>query len=294
MKLIWLVVIVFSVALAEKDGFGYELIMGVLENMQSNGRSLDRDLRSVSTNVNRVLDEQRSSKSAVVAKMDSLVDNERTIVTKIDRLIELTLPGEPRCPENAANGLYKLKPIHSSIPPFSVYCQNDWIEIHYRNTGKLDFNRNWTSYRDGFGDLNGEHWLGLEKMHQITRVGSFELKVVLTSFDNVEKTAKYEGFRIGSENEQYQLNLGKFVEGDAGDSLMHHNKMKFSTPDRDNDNAKNSCAVGYKSGWWFNLCHRTNLNGLYEKGKINNTMSWYDFNNTNDCLKKARMLIRRK
>lgn len=304
--------IVFSVALAKAEtyGFGYELIMNALETLQTNDLSLDRTLRSVVTKVDQVIDDQRLFKSTmqnhlryteqngrtVATKMENLVDHTKTVAAKLDKLIDL-IAEEQRCPESATDGVYNLKPAHSSIPTFPVYCEDGWIVIHRRFNGSLDFNREWVPYREGFGDLQGEHWLGLEKMHQITRVGSYELKVVMKSFEGVEKSAQYKGFKIGSELTQYQLGLEEFDGGDAGDSFMHHNGMKFSTPDRDNDQSgpeKTPCAVFFKSGWWFAGCHHTNLNGLYEKGKIFNTMSWWHFNQKHDCLKEARMLIRRK
>ena len=36
-----------------------------------------------------------------------------------------------------------------------------------RQDGKVNFNRKWTEYRDGFGDLNGEFWLGNDHIHDI-------------------------------------------------------------------------------------------------------------------------------
>ena len=60
-------------------------------------------------------------------------------------------------------------------PPFDVYCDQTragggWTVIQKRLNGFVDFNRNWVDYKDGFGNfLIREYWLGLEKIHRLTR-----------------------------------------------------------------------------------------------------------------------------
>ncbi|KAL1403003.1 hypothetical protein pipiens_000931, partial [Culex pipiens pipiens] len=53
--------------------------------------------------------------------------------------------------------------------------------------------------------------------------------------------------------------------GNASDAMSYHNDQDFSTFDRANDKSNGSfaCALTYGSGWWFNSCAESNLNGVY-------------------------------
>jgi len=56
---------------------------------------------------------------------------------------------------------------------------------------------------------------------------------------------------IGSESEQYRLNvLGKY-QGDAEDALRQHTGKKFSTQDRDNDESEQNCAASQSGAFWY-------------------------------------------
>ena len=154
--------------------------------------------------------------------------------------------------------------------PLQVYCDQDtdgggWIVFQRRQDGSVDFFRDWSDYEKGFGDLEGEFWLGNANLHLLTEACCHELRVDLKDFDNEARYAKYSDFVIGDKSEKYFLTVGGY-SGDAGDSLSEHNAHPFSTKDNDNDHSSGSCADKFKGAWWYTACHHSNLNGLYLSG----------------------------
>ena len=63
----------------------------------------------------------------------------------------------------------------------------------------------------------------------------------------------YNQFSVGSASEEYPLIVGGFI-GVGTDRFAYHNRMKFSTPDNDNDKAGGNCAASHNGGWWYNNC----------------------------------------
>ncbi|XP_017835505.2 fibrinogen-like protein 1 [Drosophila busckii] len=176
-----------------------------------------------------------------------------------------------------------------------------WVVIQRRMDGSVNFNRTWEEYKNGFGNQRGEFWLGLEKLHLMTRYWPHELYIQLEDFNNDKRYARYSNFRIGSEAESYALiSVGEFA-GNAGNALQNnkvewrHIYMRFSTPDRDNDNfAYFNCAADYASGWWFNKCFRFNPNGLYVRTNTDQqhdqAIRWLEWQDR--PLKFVQMMIR--
>lgn len=74
---------------------------------------------------------------------------------------------------------------------------------------------------------------------------------------------------MSSERSFYRLDIQGF-SGNISDSLLYHNQMYFSTYDSSNDHSGDiPCALSHGSGWWWNNCLESNLNGKYSRDPLN-------------------------
>ena len=73
----------------------------------------------------------------------------------------------------------------------------------------MDFYRNWADYKRGFGDVNGEFWLGNDNIHLLTKRNDQKLKIELT-YNGEIKYADYSTFWIENEAQKYKLNVSGF------------------------------------------------------------------------------------
>ena len=78
-----------------------------------------------------------------------------------------------------------------------------------RIDGSVDFFRGWADYKNGFGNLNGEFWLGLDKINRLTKTKS-KLRVDLEDTTGKTAYAEYDMFAVTSERTKYQLSLGTY------------------------------------------------------------------------------------
>ena len=63
----------------------------------------------------------------------------------------------------------------------SVWCDQEtdgggWLVIQRRQDGSVNFYRPWFDYKEGFGDIRNEFWIGNENFHLFTTT-SQELRV---------------------------------------------------------------------------------------------------------------------
>ena len=145
------------------------------------------------------------------------------------------------------------------MKPFQVYCDmrnGQWIVFQRRRNGQENFDRNWEEYKNGFGNLKWELWLGNEKIHCLTFATCLaELRIDMGDNTGRKAHAIYDYFALESERTKNKIHLGKYT-GTAGDALRactwvpvrNLEGMPFSTPDRDNDNGSRNCALDYSAG----------------------------------------------
>uniref|UniRef100_A0A1I8Q2Z1 Fibrinogen C-terminal domain-containing protein n=1 Tax=Stomoxys calcitrans TaxID=35570 RepID=A0A1I8Q2Z1_STOCA len=207
---------------------------------------------------------------------------------------------------NCVNSQCRVKNSIYGSKSFWISCDGEWTVIQRRINGSVNFYRKWNDYKNGFGDLDGEFWLGLDKLHSLTTIhGPVELYVEMKDFHDVWKFATYDSFSIDNEANKYFMNDPGIYFGNAGDSLRYSQREKFSTYDSDNDsNNSINCASLREGAWWYFRCNTSdpysNLNGrYYETGlppddKTYTGICWKTFHGGNNSMKFVQMKIRAK
>ncbi|XP_060037586.1 angiopoietin-related protein 4 isoform X2 [Erinaceus europaeus] len=166
------------------------------------------------------------------------------------------------------SGLFQIQPPGS--PPFLVNCKmtedGGWTVIQRRQDGSVDFNQSWEAYKAGFGDPQGEFWLGLEKVHSIMGDQGSRLSIQLQDWEGNAQSLQFPVY-LGGEDTGYSVQLTAPVARILGVPILSPGglSLPFSTWDQDHDlHRDKNCAKNLSGGWWFGgTCSHSNLNGQY-------------------------------
>ncbi|KAG8174249.1 hypothetical protein JTE90_029272, partial [Oedothorax gibbosus] len=124
-----------------------------------------------------------------------------------------------------ASGVYSvwLRGGKSSV---RVQCDMDtdgggWTVLQRRgNFSQLEnFDRGWQDYKNGFGNLEMDFWLGNDIIFALTNQGNYSLRMDMTAADGGSAYALYQEFRIRDENANYRLHVKEY-SGTAGTDLI--------------------------------------------------------------------------
>ncbi|XP_071098382.1 techylectin-5A-like [Haliotis cracherodii] len=194
-----------------------------------------------------------------------------------------------------SSGVYSVNP--DGRTPFNVFCDmtgegGGWTVVQRRENETVGFDKDWNQYKNGFGSLDGNFWLGNEYLHRLTSQPgrNYTLMFELTVSNGTVYHAFYYDFTVAGETDKYRVNFTGY-KGNAGDSFGDHNGLQFSTYDSDNDKSSRNCAQMYKGGWWYHRCYDVNINGLY--GVQGDTgMVWYVLTGWGHAVTQTSMAIR--
>ncbi|TSO77764.1 Fibrinogen C domain-containing protein 1 [Bagarius yarrelli] len=231
--------------------------------------------------------------------LKSVKGQERALLVQLaEEIAKLSAHGSQLKAEYSA-----LRQGQSSISQEISMLQNEQARLvqvfQRREDGSVNFYRDWAAYQQGFGKITGEHWLGLDRIHALTIQANYELRIDLEDFENSTSFAQYGSFGVGlfsvdPDEDGYPLSIADY-SGTAGDSLLKHNGMKFTTKDKDNDHSENNCASFYHGAWWYRNCHMSNLNGQYLRGQHSSYadgIEWYSWTGLQYSLKFTEMKIK--
>ena len=109
--------------------------------------------------------------------------------------------------------MFKIDP--DGLGEFDVFCDQTtegggWTVFQKRLDGSVDFFLGWEDYKNGFGNLNGEFWLGLDKMNRLTSHIKNKLRVELEDLNGNSAYAEYDFFAVSNESYKYKLGLGMY------------------------------------------------------------------------------------
>ncbi|XP_037729376.1 angiopoietin-related protein 7-like [Drosophila subpulchrella] len=280
-------------------------ISGQIEQLKKNNddkvKSLTETLKDLESRLEIMGSQINNQTELIKAKNGEVVNltlNNKLCTESMSKITDdlLKCNRQDSCPSEGPRDIYK---IHTGT--FEAPCSSDgWLTIQKRFDGSENFDRPWKDYKEGFGNIRREFFIGLEKLHVMTRERPHELYIKLGKVIGSTGYAHYDEFKIGSELESYVLSIGTY-NGTVGDSLDVNRNQKFTTLDRDNDKRDNfNCATYEKGGWWYKSCAYSQLNGkFYKEGRTKDNQlngitwgTWHDY--WTHSLTFVEMMIRPK
>lgn len=164
--------------------------------LQSSSKDIQMYQRNSPTKqfINYALNNQLRNQQPVYALMQgsSMIQNSSNSSSLKDVPASCTdVPGNK-------TGVYRIKTFVESPSTFYANCdlQTDghkWTVILNREDGEINFYRNWIEYKNGFGNVFTEFWIGLDKLREV--IFSINKSHAILSFsnyiiiDNVIKTS---------------------------------------------------------------------------------------------------------
>ncbi len=150
-----------------------------------------------------------------------------------------------------------------------------WTVIQRRVDGNESFQRNWTEYANGFGNVSADHWAGNILISQLTTSEEqmeLRLEYSVCGYANITSHVyKYTDFVVGDEYTDFKLLTLTEPNYTATayarnqwevDSFAYNRGWPFSAPQI--PASRRNCVQYLAGGWWYNACGTLlNFNGKF-------------------------------
>ncbi|XP_059115643.1 angiopoietin-4 [Peromyscus eremicus] len=261
--------------------------------------NLKQNLQALSSNSSSLQQQQQQLMELVQRLVRIVAQDQRPVSLKIPKQLLQDCAEIKRSGANTS-GIYTIR-VANMTRPLKVFCDMEtdgggWTLIQRRQDGSMSFQRTWEEYKEGFGNVAREHWLGNEAVHHLTSRTAYLLRVELQDWEGRQTSIQYEHFQLGNERQRYSLSVNASSSSSGLKNSLAPHGTKFSTSDMDNDNCMCKCAQMMSGGWWFDACGLSNLNGIYypvhqHLHKING-IRWHYFRGPSYSLHGTRMMLR--
>ncbi|XP_021350139.1 fibrinogen-like protein A [Mizuhopecten yessoensis] len=252
----------------------------------------------ISFSYNSVTHECKTYSDEICYRDDGVASSSLKFYTKIVQFVSLSNCGY--VPTAYCSGVYTLTPATGNV--VSAYCDMDtaggpWTIVASRYDGSVDFYKTWNEYKNGFGSLTGEFWLGFENL-RLLLAQNMKLRIEMEGWSTPRKHVEYTTFNVSDEATKYTLTIGGYSTPDGlFNALNAHNGWPFSTRDNDNDGFSGDCTSSAHGGWWYEACFDCNLFGNYTSNNGYSAMLWKYFYPTDTSLtaiKTLRLMLKEK
>ncbi|XP_061170008.1 fibrinogen-like protein A [Saccostrea echinata] len=155
----------------------------------------------------------------------------------------------------SGTGIAWIKPSGFDVAK-QVWCNFDHGVTYFqvRKFGNVNFNRSFAEYENGFGDANGDYWLGNRYVYILTNLRGFNAGFTLMKSGNSVKIYYYD-FVVLDSTASYAVQYSSTSSA----SYPAFNGKAFQAYD-----TVSACALSIGCGWWFgSTCSSGSLNGPY-------------------------------